>query len=381
MRRLLEQNNYDLINEIEKIEFSLVQKEAFLPPELKDFHKWLLNKCSALKNRLKENLADITKNKENILVDILSKTNVVTRDIHKLNQFFLSPILRMSVSDNLCLKLIIWLHKEHPKTTDQLFAISDGSFASLPYPPMPTIYFVPPSSQERLLYLPLLFHEFGHLLYAFHKDEMDCLVKELQQEIVQTLEPNVYRNDSYSMEDNKWRQIISEIWYEWTQEIFCDAVGLTVGGPAYLNSFSMYLRMFGREEFQIPKELLAKREHPVTWIRIKILANRAKKNGLEEIALNLETSWMKIAKNLKITEDYFGFYTQDFLTSIQNKIDDMLVETNPRQYLLSEIEVTQDKIESLSPVKLLNLAWHQFFSNKTTYNSWENTVVNQWLSN
>lgn len=187
MRQLLEQNNCDLINEIEKIEFSLNQKEAFLPPELKDFHRWLLSNCTALKNQLKENLADISKNQENILIDILSNTNVVTRTVHSLNRFFLNPILRMSVSDCLCLRIINWLHKEHPKTANHLFAISDGSFASLPYPPRPTIYFVPPSSLERLLYLPLLFHEFGHLLYAFHKDEMDWLVKELQQEIVQNL--------------------------------------------------------------------------------------------------------------------------------------------------------------------------------------------------
>ncbi len=106
MRQLLEQNNCDLINEIEKIEFSLNQKEAFLPPELKDFHRWLLSNCTALKNQLKENLADISKNQENILIDILSNTNVATRTVPKLNRFFLNPILRMSVSDHLCLKLI-----------------------------------------------------------------------------------------------------------------------------------------------------------------------------------------------------------------------------------------------------------------------------------
>lgn len=380
MRQLLEQNNLDLINELEKIEFSLHQKEPYLLPQLNDFYSWLLGNCKNLKDQINDNLVDLSKNQDSILVDILSNTNVATRSLHELNRVFLNPILRMSVSDKLCVKLIDWLHEIHPKTKSQLFAISDGSFASLPYPPMPTIYFIPPSSQERLLYLPLLFHEFGHLLYALHKDEMNCLVKELQEDIAQILEPSVYRNDNYSSEENKWRKIVSEIWYEWTQEIFCDAVGLTIGGPAYLNSFSMHLRMLGREEFQISKEYLAKREHPVTWIRIKILANRAKDMGLEKIATELEYSWLKIAEHLEITEDYFGFFTQDFITIIQEKIDDMLIETDPCSYEKPEIEESQQDIEKMSPIKLLNLAWDKFYTDQSNYNLWENNAIQKWLN-
>src|SRR5438105_2378600 len=29
---------------------------------------------------------------------------------------------------------------------------------------------------------------------------------------------------------------------QWVQEFFCDAVGLSVGGPAFLNAFSEYIR-------------------------------------------------------------------------------------------------------------------------------------------
>ncbi len=380
MRRLLEQNNYDLINEIEKIEFSLRQKEADLPLELKDFYQWFLGMCAKLRKQVNENLSDIAKNQENILVDILSNTNVVTLYLRTLNRLFLNPILRISVSDRLCLKLLYWLHKGHPKTADHLFVMSDGVFASLPYPPRPTVYFIPPSAQERLLYLPLLFHEFGHLLYAFHKDEMDALVKELQEEIARRLEPSVYRNDRYSSEEDQWRKIISEIWHEWAQEIFCDAVGLVIGGPAFLHAFSMYFRILGREEFQLSKESLARRDHPVSWIRIKILISRAESLGLIEVARELETSWNEIAGNLKITEDYFGFYTHDFLTVIQQKIDDMLIEANPRQYVDSEIDPAEDTNENAPPVKLLNSAWRRFYSNPTDYNAWENDAISYWLN-
>lgn len=379
MRRLLEQNNYDLINEIEKIEFSLRKKELDLPSELKDFYSWSLSVCVSLKKQVNENLADISKNQENILTDVLSHTKVVAWSLRTLNQLFLNPILRISVSDRLCLKLLYWLHKEHPKTAGHFFVMTDGAFASLPYPPRPTVYFVPPSAQERLLYLPLLFHEFGHLLYAFHKDEMDALVKELQEEIARRLEPSVHRNDKYSSGEDQWRKNISEIWYEWTQEIFCDAVGLIIGGPAFLHAFSMYFRILGREEFQLPKESLAKRDHPVSWIRIKILINRAEILGLNEVAQDLQDSWNKIAANLKIAEDYFGFYNHDFLINIQQKIDDMLVEASPRQYLESEIDMADSSNENVSPIKLLNSAWHRFYSNPTDYNAWENNGIYNWL--
>lgn len=379
MRRLLEQNNYDLLNEIEKIELSLKQKEAILLPELKDFYRWFLSICAGLRKQVNENLADISKNQENILINVLSQTNSVAFSLRKLNRFFLNPILRVSDNDRLCLKLLHWLYKVHPQTAGHLFVMSDGAFASLPYPPLPTVYFVPPSAQERLLYLSLIFHEFGHLLYAFHKDEMDALVKELQIEIARRLEPSVCRNDKYSSEENQWRKIISEIWYEWAQEIFCDAVGLAIGGPAFLHAFSMSFRMLGREEFQIPKESLAKREHPVTWIRIKILTDRARTLGLLDVAKELEASWSEIAGNLKIAGDYFGFYSSDFLSVIQQKIDDMLVEANARQYLESEIDADDEASDNGQPVKLLNSAWRRFYANPTDYNVWENDAIRSWL--
>lgn len=381
MRELLRQNNHDLINEIEKIEDSLSQKENCLPSELEDFYNWLLSIFSGLKDQLNENLINIFKNEDDILADILSETNYVARAIYSLNKYFLNPILRIADDYNLCLKFISWLHKAHTETTYNLFAISDGSFASLPDPPRPTIYFVPPSSQRRLLYLPLLLHEFGHLLYALHKDEMDILVKELQEEIMKILQPSVHRNDDYSEEENKSRKVTSEIWYEWTQEIFCDAVGLTIGGPAFLHSFSMHFRMLGRDEFQLPRHKLAKGEHPVTWIRIKVLANRARNMGLAKIANEIEDSWLKIAEKLEITEDYFGFYTDEFLTIIQTKIDDLLIEAYPLQFDKSEIETSQEDIKVISPIKLLNLAWEKFYSDQCNYNSWENNAIQDWISN
>ena len=77
--------------------------------------------------------------------------------------------------------MLRFLHDSNAKTATLPFGLSDGSFAIYPTDKIPPIYLVPTSRQTTLLYLPLLFHEFGHLLYACHKTELDELVKDLQK--------------------------------------------------------------------------------------------------------------------------------------------------------------------------------------------------------
>ena len=95
-------------------------------------------------------------------------------------------------------------------------------------------YFFPFLEQKGLLFQPLLFHEFGHLLYLCHKREMDDLVRELQREVEDVLTPPSQRNDRHSDIQAGQRQTIVDTWYRWAQELFCDAVGLTIEGPSFL---------------------------------------------------------------------------------------------------------------------------------------------------
>ncbi len=126
-------------------------------------------------------------------------------------------------------------------------AVSNEDFSI--WPVIPTMYLLPCTAQHSLLYLPLFFHEFGHLLYALHHQEMDALVKSLQEKIADLLTPMIHLDDAMASEAVKEQQIVVEQWYEWTQELFCDAVGLTIGGSADVRAFSTYLRMRGRDHF------------------------------------------------------------------------------------------------------------------------------------
>ena len=333
MRELLHQNNVALLHEIRKLQCSLRQANNDVPDELKGYTDWVTKSCEAFNQSVCQNLKYLESGLQNLLEDILSETQKVSRNFYVFNKCHATPILRACRSDRLSLKLLLWLHATHPKTKNIPVAVCDGEFSI--WPIGPSIYFTPCTAQHGLLYLPLFFHEFGHLLYKCHKTEMDDLVQELQEELKLLLLPAVVKNDRYTETQETNRVTIVETWYTWAQEFFCDAVGFIMGGTSFAYAFSMYLRMLGRSQYHVEK--LAHTSHPLTWIRIQVLADRARQMGYKEIADNLEDEWDEIASALGIVKNYNGFYDPIFLPKIQQKLDDMLTETAPRQFQALEV--------------------------------------------
>lgn len=193
------------------------------------------------------------------------------------------------------------------------------------------------------------------------------------------MEPSAQRDDAQAKREQEWHSVIVETWFEWTHEIFCDAVGLVIGGPAYAYSFSMYFRLLGRDEYHLKAEDLAGREHPVTWLRIRLIADRARRMDLSDVATSLESSWLTIANQMSVSEDHYGFYVPEFLPAIQQTIDDMLEEASPRRFEEHEVDTSDQDIRLMSPVKLVNQAWHQFHKDAKNYSDWENDTISLWL--
>ena len=385
MQNILRQNNTDLLREIRLLREHLEQAARAIPPELQPFHDWIMSICDDLQATTLQNLADLNLGRDSILPDILSNTQVLTLGVRLFNQRLVSPILRARDSDRLCLKVLRWIHSTHSKTHRIPMALSDGDFASWPQPNWPTIYFMPPSAQHRLLYLPLFFHEFGHLLYSCHEPEMDELIKALQKMIAQFLEPSAQRDDRHAQSEAQRRRVIVETWYEWGHELFCDAVGFQMGGPAYSYSFSMYFRVLMRDQYHIRPEELEHREHPVTWLRIKLLADRARRMGFDAEAKALEDTWREIAATMGVVEDYYGFYIDEFLPSIRETIDDMIVEAAPRAFQAHEVSAAElvrlDSVSApLSPIQLLNQAWRKFLDDEDGYTAWEKKAIESLLN-
>lgn len=373
MRELLTQNNIALSHGIEQLQRSLTHAHSNIPVELKIYAARITNDCEILHARVLRNLESLKLGQANLLRDILSETESVTRSFYALDSQLVSPILRGRNSDRLSLKLLQWLHATHPQTQKIPAAVCDGEFGI--WPISPSLYFSSSTAQQGLRNLPIFFHEFGHLLYRHHQQAMDAFVNELQVEIRNLLYSPVGRDDTHAQAQAKSQMAIVETWYAWTQEFFCDAVGFFMAGPAFAYAFSMYFRTLGWKEYYVPKEELAGRSHPVTWMRIHLLAERARQIGYEDIANDLEEKWQQAAEALGIVEDYDGFYDAAFLPIIQQKLEKMLTEANPRQFQASEVSNPETASLFNSPVALLNAAWQKFWDKPEDYRAWEENAI------
>lgn len=242
------------------------------------------------------------------------------------------------------------------------------------------MYIFPSLEQQNLLYQPLLFHEYGHLLYRVHKPEMDDLVRDLQAEIDELLMPMSQRNDRFSEAMAEKRQMIAYTWYSWAQELFCDAVGFTIGGPSFLQAFSRFLLMRDLGNFYREPQDLQYSSHPVTWLRIHYLSKRAQVAGYRNIANEIENQWRMIAKMMNISEDYHGFYDDSLDEIISRTLEDMLVEANPRQFTQTEASGRTWNPSTDSIVRLFNWAWQVYLNDYPNFQDWEEKQIHVLLA-
>lgn len=337
------------------------------PHELELYKQWLLSFLGQVNTRIDKNLRKLEKNVASILPDILSYTEEVSQQVRLLSTYYIPPIHRSIHSDKIALKLLKWLHERHDKSVSIPFAISDGAFGI--YPTVPTLYYLPATDQKGLLYLPLFFHEFGHLLFKLHKPEMDDLVREIQLGIEEFNRPTYVHNDDRSAEEFKNVEAIVNTWYKWVQEFFCDAVGLVIGGESYLYAFSGYCQMGGRDEFHQRKEDLNGRTHPVTLIRVHLLVKRARKLGYHDAADRVENEWRQLQRQYIRTPEYFGYYADEYEPIVEENLDYMLEEASP--YLF---DASED-----SPVHVLNDAWGEFLERPQKFSEWEREAIRTYL--
>ena len=365
MKEILIRHNIVLKQQINFLFNAVEGKET--PREIEPYKQWLLDFLHQKNKQVEKNLRNLSRGISSIFPEILSYSEEASQQIRLLTIFYIPPIHRSIQSDKIGLKLLMWLHKKHEQSRDIPFAISDGAFGI--YPTIPTLYYLPATDQKGLLYLPLFFHEFGHLLFRLHKREMDDLVKEIQLGIEEYNQPVIVHNDEKSEEKFKSMEAIVNTWYKWVQEFFCDAVGLIIGGESYLYAFSGYCQMGGRDEFHLRKEDLNGRTHPVTLIRIRLLIRRARKMGLNEAADRIEREWLLLQKQYIQIPEYFGYYADEYEPIVEENLDYMLEEANPHLF---------DALEN-TPVHFLNEAWLKFLEHPVTFTEWEAKAVDVFL--
>jgi hypothetical protein len=370
--------NQSLLNFKRELNAALaIVKSKKIPAELSELGNWLIGAYREIENDLGQLEYLIALKDPDLHEDILSGFSGLLYKFRFISTKYLPAIYRNHDNDLLALKLLKWLHGEHVQTKNEPFLIQDGNFSILPAVGLPISYYLPVVSQQGLLFLPLFFHELGHYFYQAHKPEMDALVQVMQAKLDAILQPAFQSNSAQAKEQAEKIKRIVETWYEWTQEFFCDAIGLEIGGRTYLKAFSYYLRMQGQTNLQMPEKDLANSSHPVSWLRIRFLVERARKFGLNADADEIEKEWSDIAKTLNITEEYFGYYSPKYHAAITETLDDMVEEASPirfKDYLKGAGNGTT------SYIQLIHDAWDKFETTPKDYDAWENATIGTIIS-
>jgi hypothetical protein len=364
----------DLIREIEASE-ELINK-ATIPNEIAVYKDWLLRSLADLKSELNKIKYYLRLGIQDDDITLATTTDLIRfRNIFRiLNTTYIPLLIRIIPDDYLTLKFINWLHQEHKQTLNHPFIITNGDFGIYPSKDSPIRYHLPVASQISLLHFPLIFHEFGHLLFIKHKEEMVDIIKAFQKKLNEIIDLPIQKYENKNQPELLKRTLIIETWYEWLEELFCDAVGLNIGGNAYLNAFSHFIRFSGSSTYFVPEKDLAKRSHPVSWLRVRLLSERAIRFGLNNESRELLNDWQKIADVLKIKEEYFGYYSKDFHSEIVSSLNDMLTEAEPIQF--------QNYLHIKTFPNFINLlieSWERFQKEPEKYPSLEREIIRKIL--
>jgi hypothetical protein len=364
MRERLEETNRDLLHQIGVL-LTVIERTT-VAPELVAYREQVIALCKKLEGEAARHLRDLSYSIPDTIPDILSATQGALCLFDFVNERLAPPVIRYREEDRCALVVLHWLHNGSEQTSHRPFAVSDGSFAIYPPPEGPAVYHLPLSRRETLLYLPLLFHEYGHLLYASHRPEMDELVAEFQDMVKRVLAPGTVRDGAQARRDESVRQAIVSAWYPWLQEFFCDAVGLTLGGEAFLKAFSHYFRHRSPEEYFVPRRKQLSREHPVTYLRMRMLVDRCDGLGLGSSGADVREAWEETARLIGVREDYEGTWSEELYLPLRRTLDDMLVQASPRKF---------EADESQELVGLIADAWRRFESDGANYAQWEREAI------
>ncbi len=73
----------------------------------------------------------------------------------------------------------------------------------------------------------------------------------------------------------------------------CQTADLHIGCPTFLQVFSYHFRFRSSEEYFVRQDEQLRRRHPVTWLRMHILVDRAERLGLGNVAGQVRAEWLQ----------------------------------------------------------------------------------------
>jgi hypothetical protein len=349
---------------------------AAVPGVVASYSQQVSQFCAGLEADARRNLKLLDAQGVDLLAEVFDRTAGLARNVSYADRWLVPPLTRVRRPDELPLHVLRWLHGTTPETAALAFATTPDEFMVLASPGMPTVYYLPLTQRRSLLSLPLLIHEFGHVLYECHKQEMDDLVKDFQEAVLRHLTPQAVGDPTLEAHGAAFRQRVLTRWQTWAQEFFCDAVGLAVGGPAFLKAFSRHFHAQSRDEYALDRDGILRRKHPLTWLRVRRLAGLARPAGLSQLADRVEREWEETAEALGVEEEHHGTWDDSLGRAFTLMIERMLEEAGPPRY---DPAAPHALAFPPNPVPLFNEAWAAFEADPASFATWERRAVRRFL--
>ncbi len=344
--------------------------------EIEGFRQHLIFVYNKLRERTLSKIEILDLKHDSLLPDLINNAYWLSEKLHQYNSCYLPTLYRINDDDKVVLKVINWLHNSNQVTNKHPFTISDDSFLIYPNSKLPIKYCLPHYSSSQLLYLPLLFHEYGHLLFDYKQIELNDLVKEFQEYVYYQLSPKTIRNLSNETFINQERYLIANLWAPWLQELFCDIIGFIIGGLYFVNAFQLFFLLNSASSYYKSREKLInpRSTHPIPWLRAKTLARYMERNGLTTNANELLEIWGNFAQIQSINEDYHGTWKNSFIPKMDEIIDCMIEEVQPLKF--DQLSMQIDDVNQINnPIDLLNLAWKKFMEEPEDFMQWEKDAI------
>lgn len=280
------------------------------------------------------------------------------RKIDVIEEFFAGHVTRFSSSDELftLTASAIWQESNLPGDAPVAIASTSDYFCTLA---SLGIVFAPPNDVQKLLILPDLYHEFGHLLHEtsnilsnksrFSRALIDYIY-ELEQQARRYSRPL-----PQSLSDN-----ISFTWLAyWAEEVACDTLAAQLVGPAF-GWCNLHLSI------RHPK-IYSSTKHPADAARTRHIFRVLKRCGWVQEVADMEQRWEQYVQTIRPQKppNYDDYHADHLFIAVMEDIEASTAGTIP---------IYQPQPDSVS--NLLNEAWRSFLKDPLNYPVWEKQMVN-----
>ncbi|MDX6577825.1 MAG: hypothetical protein QOE96_3778 [Blastocatellia bacterium] len=280
------------------------------------------------------------------------------RQIDAVEEFFAGHITRFSSSDEFLTRTAsaIWREANLPGDSPVAVASTSGYFCTLA---SLGIVFAPPNDVQRLLILPDLYHECGHLVHSgstLLSDKprffaaLPAYIHELEQQsrrYARPLPPDLTVSIYF-----KWLEY-------WAEEVACDTLAARLVGPAF-GWCNLHLCI------RHPK-IFSSSKHPADAARTRHIFRVLRRCGWAQEVSDMERRWEQYVRTIGAQKpfNYDDYHPDELFIAVMEDVE------------ASTSQLAEYKMGACAVADVLNEAWKRFLDDPLSYPAWEKSKVNE----